>query len=57
VCRRVVCTIGGYAEVREALEKAPVDVLVRRTSVGVLAFGADADVRTTFERYDIADFE
>src|SRR5439155_5467998 len=33
-----------------------VDVLVARTQAGVLAFGADADVRAAFEAFDITDF-
>lgn len=57
VCRRVVCRIGGYAEVREAVEEAAVDILATRTRAGVLAFGADTDVRTAFEPYDITEFE
>src|SRR5206468_2104065 len=56
VCRRVVCQVGGYAEARAAVEKAGVDVLVGRTKAGVLAYGADADVRTAFEAHDIAEF-
>lgn len=57
VCRRVVCQIGGYAEIREAAEEAAVDILVARARAGVLAFGADTDVRAAFEPYDITDFE
>jgi hypothetical protein len=44
VCRRVVCQIGGYSAVREAVDRADVNVLTARTRDGVLAFGADADV-------------
>ena len=57
VCRRVVCDIGGTTEVREAIERAGVDVIATRSQVGVLAFGADADVRTVFERHGITDFD
>lgn len=57
VCRRVVCEIGGYAAVREAVEKAEVDVLVARTRQGVLAYGADCDVRSAFEAFDITEFD
>lgn len=56
VCRRVVCEIGGHAEVREAVEKAGVNVLVSRTRAGILAFGADADVRSAFHPHGITDF-
>ena len=57
VCRRVVCQVGGYAEVRDAVEQAGVDVLVARTRAGVLAFGADADVRVRFRGARITDFD
>jgi hypothetical protein len=57
LCRRVVCRVGGYAEVREIVEELAVDILVTRTRAGVLAFGADTDVRTAFEPYDITEFE
>ncbi len=57
ICRRVVCQIGGYAEVREAVKEAEVDVLATRTKAGVLAFGTDTDVRTAFQPYGIDDFE
>jgi hypothetical protein len=57
VCRRVACRVGGYAEARDAIKQAGVDVLVARTNAGVLAFGADADVRIAFEPYGITDFD
>lgn len=57
VCRRVVCEIGGHAEAREAVKQAGVDVLVARTRAGVLAFGADGDVRAAFGGYNITDFD
>lgn len=57
VCRRIVCRIGGHAEAREAVEQAGVDVLVARTRAGVLAFGADVDVRAAFSGFGITDFD
>jgi NAD-dependent SIR2 family protein deacetylase len=57
VCRRVVCSIGGHAEAREAVERADVNVLVARTRVGVLTFGSDAEVRAAFDSYNIIDFD
>lgn len=57
VCRRVVCDIGGTAEVRKAIEHAGVNVIAARSQVGVLAFGTDTDVRTAFEPYGITDFD
>jgi hypothetical protein len=57
VCRRVVCQIGGYREVSEAVEQAGVNVLTARTRAGVLAYGADADVRAAFGVHGITDFD
>lgn len=56
-CRKVVCGVDGTKEVREAVQKANVDVLVARTRAGVLAFGSDADVRTTLEPHGITEFD
>lgn len=57
VCRRVVCEIGGFAEVREAVERAEVDLIFARVRAGVLAFGADADVRTCLGDRQIKKFD
>lgn len=57
VCRRVACRIGGLAEARDAVSLAEVDIPIARTSVGVLAFGGDADVRRAFERHGITEFD
>ena len=56
-CRRVVCTIGGYSEVHEAVADAGADILVARVRSGVLAFGDDESVRATFEGYSISEFD
>jgi hypothetical protein len=57
ICRRVVCEIGGYSEVDAAVEEAGVDILTARTKAGVLAFGADDDVRKAFTPYGIREFD
>jgi hypothetical protein len=57
VCRRVVCGIGGVAEVRSAIEAADIPVLATRSRAGVLAFGADADVRAALSTYGIESFD
>ncbi len=57
VCRRVVCKIGGYAEVLSAVAAAGVDILIGRTRAGVLAFGSDADVRAAFSAFEISEFD
>jgi hypothetical protein len=56
VCRRVICQIGGYAELRKAIQKAGGEVLAARTRAGVLVFGSDANVRAAFTQHDITDF-
>lgn len=57
VCRRVVCNIGGYAEVRKAVEHAKVNLLAARSRAGVLCYGSDSDVRIAFKSYEISDFD
>jgi hypothetical protein len=54
VCRRVVCDVGGYADVRAAVEKAGVNLLVARSRRGVLLFGEDSAVRAAFEDHRIS---
>src|SRR3546814_20528760 len=56
-CRKVVCSVGGFRDMREAVEAAGVDLIVARTSRGVLGFGADDDFRTAFGSFDIAEFD
>ncbi|MBB3205521.1 hypothetical protein FHS27_001321 [Rhodopirellula rubra] len=56
VCRKVVCEIGGYSEIREAVETAGVDVLCGRNRSGVLAFGEDDDIRAAFGGHSISEF-
>ncbi len=57
VCRRVVCQIGGYAEVRAAVEHARVAVLAARRRGAVLAYGADVAVRAAFGSHGITEFD
>lgn len=57
VCRRIICAVGGYAEVQNAIEAAGVDVLATRTNVGVLGFGADTDMHLAFDSYSVTDFD
>jgi len=55
-CRRVVCTIGGTREVKDAVIEAGALALAMRRRVGVIAFGSDGEVRRAFEPYGITDF-
>jgi NAD-dependent SIR2 family protein deacetylase len=57
VCRRVVCGVRGYAEVREAVEMVGVDLIFTSARGSVLAYGADPDVRNAFEAYGITEFD
>lgn len=57
VCRRVVCDVGGHSEALEAVERAGVNVLIGRVRAGVLAYGADNDVRAAFSAFNIRDFD
>lgn len=57
VCRRIVCSVGGYREIREAVDRAGVDFVFARVSSGVLAFGADSDVRKALEPHGITEFD
>ena len=58
VCRRIVCSIGGHAEIKEAIDSSGVDVLAIRTKArGLLGFGSDGDMRAAFGKYDITDFD
>jgi NAD-dependent SIR2 family protein deacetylase len=57
VCRRIVCEIGGYGEIRRAVGEAEVDLLVARTRAGVLAFGSDVAAKSAFDAYNITGFD
>jgi hypothetical protein len=57
ICRRVACGIGGYREVRAAIEAASGRIVAARRKVGVIAFGSDVEVRRVFAPYGITDFD
>ncbi|HVE91857.1 MAG TPA: SIR2 family protein [Actinomycetota bacterium] len=54
--RFVDCSIGGSAEVRQAVENAGADVLAARSRRGVICFGGDEAVRKSFSPYGITSF-
>ncbi|MGD0461173.1 MAG: SIR2 family protein [Tepidisphaeraceae bacterium] len=56
-CRRVVCEIGGTAEVRAAVQDAAADVVALRRDLGVIGFGADEQVRKAFTPFGITEFD
>lgn len=55
--RRIVCGIGGAAEVRDAILAASADLIATRTSGGVIGFGSDQEFRRVFAPFDIEDFD
>jgi hypothetical protein len=57
VCRLVDCGVGGTAQVREAVHAAAADLIVGRRKLGVLAFGADAEVHRVFDRFGVQRFD
>jgi hypothetical protein len=56
MCRRVVCEIGGYKEMREAIDRAGVQVIAGRRNFGIIAFGDDTDLRKAFGPHHISEF-
>lgn len=56
VCRRIVCEVGGIADVRAAITEADANIIATRTRAGVLAFGSDDDIENAFLKYGIKDF-
>ncbi|SDG29075.1 SIR2 family protein [Thalassobaculum litoreum] len=57
MCQLIDCEIGGWSEIQDAIEKAGVDIVARRTRDGVIAFGRDPHVRATFDPFGIKRFE
>ena len=57
VCRRVVCEVGGIADVRAAITEADTNIIATRTRAGVLAFGSNDDIKNAFQTYGIRDFD
>lgn len=56
-CRKLVCTIGGFADVRHAVAESGARLIVTRTRAGILGFGSDQDFRRTFDRFGITEFD
>ena len=57
VCRIFSSEIGGFAEVRDAIEGSGAAVVATRRNVGVLAFGSDAEVKKAFGEFSIRDWD
>lgn len=56
-CRRVQCEIGGYAEIRQAMEEADTHFLFGRNRQGVVAFGRDEDIRNVLSPHGVTAFD
>lgn len=56
-CRKLTCTIGGFADVRKAIADAGAKLIVTRTRAGVLGFGSDDEFRRAFSPYTITEFD
>jgi hypothetical protein len=57
VCRIVECSIGGFAEARDAIKAVDGTVLCSRIQPGVICYGSDSVVRMAFEPYTITGFD
>lgn len=57
VARRISCSAGGYAELREIFADISDRVIFARNRSGVLAFGPDEEVRRKLETYKIENFD
>lgn len=57
VCRRIECNVAGYADIRELLQDAGLDLPLGRNRRGVLAFGSDSDLRRVFDSRGITEFD
>jgi hypothetical protein len=56
-CRLVQCDVGGTRDVRTSIERAGRSIVATRRQAGVLAFGSDANVRSTFGTFTIQAFD
>lgn len=56
-CRLIDCDIGGTKEVRDAVAKENAGAIAVRSKNGVLAFGADDELKLVFEPFGIKRFD
>lgn len=56
-CRRLVCKIGGYKEIREAIKVSNANIIAGRRKIGIIAFGPDEEIKRAFNPYQISDFD
>jgi len=57
VARRIACSVGGYAELREVFKDTEGKVLFARNRTGVLAFGDDNVLRQKLDPFKIESFD
>jgi NAD-dependent SIR2 family protein deacetylase len=57
VCRKVVCGVGGYKDVQQAIATANADIIASRSRAGVIGFGEDGEFKRVFDRFGIESFD
>jgi NAD-dependent SIR2 family protein deacetylase len=56
VCRRIVADVGGYSEIRDLVGRTQANIAFARIRAGVLAYGADEEVKKALAEATISDF-
>lgn len=57
MCKLINCDIGGYKDIANAIEQTKANILARRIRRGVIAFGADHEIKKAFANNKIKSME
>lgn len=57
MCKLIKCEIGGYKEIQEAIKITNTRILARRVKAGVIAFGADQEIKKTFAGHNLQSIQ
>ena len=57
MCKLITCDIGGYKEIKNAIENTKAKILARRIKKGVIAFGEDKEIKKAFSQNDVQRIE
>ena len=57
ICRKVVCDIGGYAAVQQAIADSGAELIATRSKHGVLCFGSDDQIQKAFGGHSITEID
>lgn len=57
LARLIDCNIGGYKEIRDAIDNAGVSAVTARIRAGVIAFGPDDALKATFKPFTIDNWD